>query len=182
MRFILGAKRADPEALFEWVEATQRLEHSAVKPVEHHDERGIRHRLRYLDGVPLDETHIEREVNFLESWERRPDGRELHFARATDLPIGDTHAMESMRAARARWRIENETFDILNNQGGHTALAGVRECHGEACPRMVLSGELQGTGSRRKTSCDAARGAPVSRSRDLRLPRVRPAIRSDRPR
>ena len=40
LRFILGAKRADHEALFEWVEATQRLKPSAVTPVEHSDEGG----------------------------------------------------------------------------------------------------------------------------------------------
>ena len=89
LRFILGAKRADHEALFEWVEATQRLKHSAVKHVEHRDERGIHHRFRYLDAVPLNDTHFELEVNFLEYWERRPDGREQHFAWVTDLPIDE---------------------------------------------------------------------------------------------
>ena len=48
LRFILGAKRADHEALFEWVEATQRLRHGAVKQVEHTDEQGIHHRFRFL--------------------------------------------------------------------------------------------------------------------------------------
>ena len=38
LRFILGAKRADHEALFEWVDATQRLKPSAVAHVEHSDE------------------------------------------------------------------------------------------------------------------------------------------------
>ena len=248
MRFILGAKRADHEALFEWVEATQRLKHSAVKHVEHRDERGNHHRLRYLNAVPLNDTHFELEVNFLESWECRPDGRELHFAWVTDLPIDDTNAMELMRAARARWRHRERDVQhpeeprrplraqlrarpqasgdgvrlpddaglphrpspaaLLHavrqgaDQGPNagatsgsgcglcswtspwrgrrtrdsvrlswwsmnnvvTALAGVRVCSGEELP-----------GSRQKTSCDA-------RGRNLRLPRVRPAIRNDRPR
>ena len=43
----------------------------------------------------------------------------MHFAWVTDLPIDDTNAMELMRAARARWRIENETFNTLKNQGYH---------------------------------------------------------------
>ena len=64
LRFILGAKRADHEALFEWVEATQRLKPSAVTPVEHSDEGGVHHRFRYLNGVPLNETPFELEVNF----------------------------------------------------------------------------------------------------------------------
>ena len=64
LRFILGAKRAGHEALFEWVDATQRLKPSAVAHVEHSDEGGVHHRFRYLDGVPLNETPFELEVNF----------------------------------------------------------------------------------------------------------------------
>ena len=101
------------------MDATQRLKPSAVAHVEHSDEGGVHHRVRYLNGVPLNETHFELEVNFLEYWERRPDGRERHFAWVTDLLIDDTKVMALMRAGRARWRIENETFNTLKNHGYH---------------------------------------------------------------
>ena len=117
LRFIVGAKRSDHKALFEWVDATARLKSSAVKRVEHTDEQGVRHSFRSLNDVPLNDTHFELEVNFLEYWETRPNGREQHFAWVTDLPIDDTNVMALMRAARARWRIENETFNTLKNQG-----------------------------------------------------------------
>ena len=118
MRFILGAKRADHKALFEWVDATERVAHSAaVKHIEHTDEQGVHHRFRSLNEVPLNDTRFELEVNFLEYWETRPDGRKQHFAWVTDLPINDANVMALMRAARARWRIENETFNTLKNQG-----------------------------------------------------------------
>ena len=39
LRFIVGAKRSDHKALFEWVDATARLARSAVKRVEHTDEQ-----------------------------------------------------------------------------------------------------------------------------------------------
>jgi len=35
----------------------------------------------------------------------------------TDLAITTDNAMEIMRCGRARWRIENETFNTLKNQG-----------------------------------------------------------------
>ena len=70
-----------------------------------------------LNDVPLNDTHFELEVNFLEYWETRPNGREQHFAWVTDLPIDDANVMALMGAARARWRIENETFNTLKNQG-----------------------------------------------------------------
>ncbi len=37
----------------------------------------------------------------------------------TDFPIDDTNLMTLMRGARARWKIENETFNTLKNQGYH---------------------------------------------------------------
>ena len=116
MRFILGAKRSDHKALFEWVEATERLNASAVKQVEHTDEQGVHHRIRYLNGVPLNDTHFDLEVSFLVYWETRPHGRKQHFAWVTDLSIEDANAMALMRAGRARWRIENETFNTLKTQ------------------------------------------------------------------
>ena len=134
LRFIVGAKRSDHKALFEWVEATERVSPGAVKHLEHTDAQDVHHRFRSLNDVPLNDTHFEFEVNFLEYWETRPNGREQHFAWVTDLPIDDANVMALMRAARARWRIENETFNTLKNQGdcfehnfghGHKHLATV---------------------------------------------------------
>ncbi len=56
-------------------------------------------------------------MNFLEYWEFKPNGKPRHFSWVTDLPITGSNAMTSMRAGRARWRIENETFNTLKNQG-----------------------------------------------------------------
>ena len=112
LRFILGAKRGDHAFLYDWVDATP-----GVETVEVTDEAGVRHWFRYLNGVPLNDAHFELEVNFLEYWERRPNGKEQHFAWVTDLPIKESTVMELMRAGRARWRIENETFNTLKNQG-----------------------------------------------------------------
>ena len=117
MRFILGAKPADHTALFEWVESTERMNTGAVRYVEHTDEHGVHHRFRYLNAAPLNDTHFELEVNFLEYWETRPNGKKQRFSWVTDLPINDANVMALMRSARARWRIENETFNTLKNQG-----------------------------------------------------------------
>jgi len=114
LRFVLGAKRGDHKCLYQWVDTTPGVRH-----VQFTDEAGVRHRFRYLNAVPLNDTHFELEVNFLEYWETRPNGKEVHFAWVTDLPIDDAHVTALMRAGRARWRIENETFNTLKNQGVH---------------------------------------------------------------
>ena len=112
LRFLLGAKRGDHEFLFQRVETTR-----STKRFETADAHGVEHRFRYLNGAPPNDAHFELEVNFLEYWERRPGGAERHFAWVTDLPIDESNAMRLMRAGRPRWRIENETFNTLKNQG-----------------------------------------------------------------
>ena len=112
MRFVLGAKPGDHEFLFQWMDTAP-----GVRTFETADADGTRHRFRYRNGVPLNDAHFELEVNFLEYWERKPNGKQQRFSWVTDLPIDETNLMDLMRAGRARWRIENETFNTLKNQG-----------------------------------------------------------------
>nr|VFJ59804.1 MAG: hypothetical protein BECKDK2373B_GA0170837_108614 [Candidatus Kentron sp. DK] len=114
LRFILGVKQADHKFLFDWVEKT-----SSTAEYEITDEKGYHHRFRYLNGAPLNDTNFELEVNFLEYWERSPKGKVTHFSWVTDIPIDETNLMKLMRGGRARWKIENETFNTLKNQGYH---------------------------------------------------------------
>ena len=112
LRFILGVKPGDHAFLFEWVDSTP-----SVQVVELADDEGVWHRFRYLNGVPLNAANFDLEVNFLAYWELRPEGRGRHFSWVTDLPLSAANVMDLMRAGRARWRIENETFNTLKNQG-----------------------------------------------------------------
>ncbi len=41
----------------------------------------------------------------------------LWFTWVTDIPITEGNVYRLMRAGRARWKIENETFNTLKNQG-----------------------------------------------------------------
>lgn len=111
-RFILGAKPGDHTALFHWVETSD-----ATQTWCHTDEQGIQHRFRYHNAVPLNDTHFDLEVNFIEYWESRPNGKTQHFSWVTDLPLREACLIQIMRIGRSRWRIENETFNTLKNQG-----------------------------------------------------------------
>jgi len=55
-------------------------------------------------------------VNFLEYWETTPK-KTLYFSWVTNIPITEENISEIMRGGRARWKIENETFNTLKNQG-----------------------------------------------------------------
>ena len=122
MSFVLGAKPGDHKALFAWVDELEsapaaRGSKPGVERWETQDEDGVEHVFRWSNGAPLNDSHPDLEVNFLEYWERRQNGRTRHFSWVTDLRIDRWNAMDLMRAGRARWRIENETFNTLKNQG-----------------------------------------------------------------
>ena len=57
-------------------------------------------------------------VNFIECWET-VKGKVQHFSWVTDLRVNKGTVYRIMQGARARWRIENETFNTLKNQGYH---------------------------------------------------------------
>ncbi len=68
--------------------------------------------------MPLNEAHPEVLVNFLEYWEVSAEGTK-YFSWVTDLPLTPATVYTVMRGGRARWKIENETFNTLKNQGYH---------------------------------------------------------------
>lgn len=111
-RFILGAKQSDHTFLFDWVDTSGSTQHWECV-----DGQGTCHRFRYHNAVPLNDTHFDLEVNFLEYWEIKANGKIQHFSWVSDMPLEENNLMSLMRAGRARWRIENETFNTLKNQG-----------------------------------------------------------------
>jgi hypothetical protein len=113
MRFILGAKPEDHAFLFDWVN------HSKVETFEKIEQEGVHKRYRWLNRVPLNEAQFDCEVNFLEYWETGLNGKQLHWSWVTDIPLDLNTLDVVMRGGRARWKIENETFNTLKTQGYH---------------------------------------------------------------
>ena len=79
---------------------------------------GLRHRFHFVSDVPLNGANADVRVNFLECWEWDGD-KVQHFSWVTDLRVHKGTVYQIMRGGRARWRIENETFNTLKNQGYH---------------------------------------------------------------
>lgn len=117
LHYILGVKEGDHAALFAHVAAAEQA--GRVTYYEREDtETGLRQRFRFVSDVPLNEAHAELRVNFLECWEWDKDTVQ-HFSWVTDLRVNKGTVYQLMRGGRARWRIENETFNTLKNQGDH---------------------------------------------------------------
>ena len=114
MRYLLGAKPKDHVFLYDWVDKSK-----TTCQIELKEASGTIHRFRYLNGVPLNDSHFDVEVNFLEYVEQLPNGKTKRFCWVTDIEISEDNLMGLMRSGRARWKIENETFNTLKNQGYH---------------------------------------------------------------
>lgn len=113
LRFVLGVKPKDHVFLFEQVEQA----HQAGRTTEYEVTRqGVIHRFRFINQVPLNASNQDVLVNFIEYWEIKGD-QVQHFCWITDLTVTKINVFDLMRGGRARWKIENETFNTLKNQG-----------------------------------------------------------------
>jgi hypothetical protein len=115
LRYILGVKQGDHAFLFEAVAAAQQVGQTTEYECK---VKGVIHRFRFINQVPLNASHPNLLVNFIEYWEIKGD-QVQHFCWITDLTITTANVFELMRGGRARWKIENETFNTLKNQGYH---------------------------------------------------------------
>jgi hypothetical protein len=116
--FILGVKPGDHKHLFAQVQ--QREKDGTAGVLEVQDVKaGSIHRYVFVHGVSINEANYEVKVNFLRYQEIK-DGKVLReWTWVTDLTLTVNNVERVMRAGRCRWRIENETFNTLKNQGYH---------------------------------------------------------------
>lgn len=115
LRFILGAKPGDHKFLFQFVAQARAAGRSTEYEVR---EAGVTHRFHFVNQAPLNESHPDLLVNFLEYWEITDNGTQ-HFSWVTDITITRSNAADLMAGGRARWKTENEAFNTLKNQGYH---------------------------------------------------------------
>src|SRR3989338_3974160 len=110
MKYVIGVKQGDHDYLFDWIKHAKANEFELTK-------NKINHKFRFVNQVPLNDEHHEYLVNVLEHWEENAKGEKQYFSWVTNVEITQDNAFELMRAGRARWRIENETFNTLKNLG-----------------------------------------------------------------
>ena len=116
LRYILRVKEGDHAFLFEKVAEAHRA--GRTTEVEYQGV-GVKHRFRFLNQVPLNKSNQDLLVNFFEYW-RIEDGEiTKHFTWVTDFTVTKDNVFQLTRGGRAYWKIENETFNTLKNQGYH---------------------------------------------------------------
>ncbi len=82
----------------------------------------------FTNDILLRHADVTKTVNFLDfvettTWVMKKGGVEkpivkrVHYSWVTDISIYDSNCEELSRVGRTRWKIENETFNTLKNQG-----------------------------------------------------------------
>ena len=111
--FIVRVKSGSNKSLFEWVDGIELNQFE--KKIGKNS-----YVFKYINGAPLNGSEEAPEVNYLHCEAKEMKGRQektLTFDWVTSHEITQENVYEIMRGARARWKVENETFNTLKNQG-----------------------------------------------------------------
>src|SRR4051794_2861798 len=120
--YIIGVKPGDHTFLFDQLQTRDEAGQMQVLTVVNPTTR-VLHHFRFCEGALLNESNPDELVNVLLYWEISPGqkakAKVQHFSWITDLALTADTVWDVMRGGRARWKIENETFNTLKNQGYH---------------------------------------------------------------
>jgi hypothetical protein len=114
--FIFTVKESDHAHLFAQFDQTRLKGDGGELILPDSQRRDRYHYFHWANELPINASHKDVRVNLLEYWQVTGDEM-IRFAWVTDIPISEANAYRMMRAGRARWKIENETFNTLKNQG-----------------------------------------------------------------
>ena len=111
--YILVAQEKDHKHLYDWFWKAE-----APDVTEFEETVGKVHKIfRFMENVPLNDSRSDKLVNVVFYEEINAKGIKRKWVWVTDLKVTRENVKELVRAGRARWKIENETFNTLKNQG-----------------------------------------------------------------
>ena len=137
LQYILGAKPGDHKFLFESVDSSDEAVYHEIL-----DDMGVLHQFRYINDIALNKSNLEVRVNFFEYMQTDAKGKESVFSWVTNIHITKDNVFLLMKGGRARWKIENETFNTLKNMGynfEHNYGHGKKNLSTILCLLMILA-------------------------------------------
>ena len=116
--YLLVARAADHRSLFENIGGMRRA--GMLDRLSRAGRTGKRYEYSWVNGVELGADPKSPVVTFvqLEIFDEAGK-RSYRNSWVTDLAVDKANVEEVVQAARARWKIENETFNTLKNHGYH---------------------------------------------------------------
>jgi len=118
LHYILAVKQGDHEYLFECLDRARERGQTSEYEIQDRDDPGKRHVFHFINGLALNKSNPDLLVNVLEYGEITENGIR-YWSWVTDFTLSRANVYIIMRGGRARWKIENETFNTLKNQGYH---------------------------------------------------------------
>ena len=113
--FLLVAKPGDHKSLYQDLAVLRRANLLDRHTTEHRQER---REYEWITDLPLNANPNSPHINFIRLRIVKA-GKTYENAWVTDLTPTSANIVQLVRAARARWKIENEGFNTLKNQGYH---------------------------------------------------------------
>lgn len=115
--YLFVAKPSDHTYLMEWLEAYDKLD-----TITFEDEKGRTHIYEWKNEVPLNGRADSIQVNFLRCCVIGTDkeGKEkivYQNSWVTDIVMSDKNIVTLIRGGRCRWKVENEVFNVMKNDG-----------------------------------------------------------------
>ena len=115
--FLMTAKPDSHIALYDFMTGAELDEISLTRKEGH---KKLTFRYRWFTGAPLRESKDALSVNWIGVTISDAKGKVTYDgAFVTSLKVSSENVAEIAACARARWKIENETFNVLKNNGYH---------------------------------------------------------------
>jgi len=115
MHYIFVCKPGDHKFLFEWLN-----DYPELPCLQMTDEKERTHQYRWQNNVPLHGQDDSISVNYFEHKIINKQGKVTStYSWVTDIEITNKNIIKMTKAGRCRWKIENECFNTLKNQGYH---------------------------------------------------------------
>jgi hypothetical protein len=114
--YILNVKPDSHKTLFAYIKGKR--ERKELKTFSY-SENGIKHEFEYVNNVLLCNSSPTTRVNFIQYSQTDAKGKKTTFTWITNIKLAENKLVAIMKAGRARWKIENETFNTLKNLGYH---------------------------------------------------------------
>src|SRR5919107_525409 len=115
--FLLTAKPASHKALYDFMQGATLHEHAARQKT---NGKRLTSRFRWFEGAPLRDGQDAMLVNWISVTVTDAKGHVTYSsAFVTSLPVTRDTVAEIVACARARWKIENESFNVLKSNGYH---------------------------------------------------------------
>jgi len=115
--FLLTAKPASHKALYDFMQGATLDAHAVTQKT---NGKRLTHRFRWFEGAPLRDGHDAMAVNWIGVTITDAKSHVTYSsAFVTSLPVTRDTVAEIVACARARWKIENESFNVLKSNGYH---------------------------------------------------------------